>query len=106
MSTLLSEDFDALHADLSESEDLVNRLREIKGVEVGVLVTGLADGKTRASLRSKGLVNVADVALALGGGGHPRAAGIRIALSPAEVKERLVVAIDRALAETQCKAAC
>lgn len=106
VSTLLSEDFDALHADLSESEDLVNRLREIKGVEVGALVTGLPDGKTRVSLRSKGLVNVADVAVALGGGGHPRAAGIRTALSRAEVTAKIVDSVDRALAETRCNAAC
>lgn len=99
MSTLLAEDFDELRAKVSETEDLVNRLREIRGVEVGVLVTGLPSGTTRVSLRSKGLVNVSDVARSFGGGGHRRAAGIRTELSPAEVKEQLANAIGECLAK-------
>jgi len=105
MSTLLSEDFTALGAKISETEDLVNRLREIKGVEVGVLVTALPDGMTRVSLRSKGLVNVSDVASDFGGGGHRRAAGIRTDLTPTKVKEKLVAAIGRVLTDSQSETA-
>ncbi|MCA1961732.1 MAG: bifunctional oligoribonuclease/PAP phosphatase NrnA [Desulfomonile sp.] len=104
MSTLLNQDFAALDAKLSETEDLVNRLREIRGVEVGVLVTALPDGMTRVSLRSKGLVNVSDIARSLGGGGHRRAAGIRTELPPAKVKEELVAAIGRILADSPSEA--
>ncbi|MFQ5693286.1 MAG: bifunctional oligoribonuclease/PAP phosphatase NrnA, partial [Nitrospinota bacterium] len=38
----------------------------------------LPTGIIRTSLRSKGIVRVNEIAMALGGGGHPFAAGIRV----------------------------
>jgi phosphoesterase RecJ-like protein len=60
------------------SEDLdglVNYARNIEGVEVGMLFKEKEPGIIKVSLRSAGTVNVAKIALSLGGGGHVRAAG-------------------------------
>lgn len=60
-----------------EVEDFVNEPLRIGSLEVSVLVVELADGRTRASLRSRGGVDVARLAGLFGGGGHARAAGLK-----------------------------
>lgn len=98
ISTLYYEDFNRLAAPLSESENLVDRLRENRGVQVGILMTQVSDNVVRVSFRSKGSVDVASVARPFGGGGHRSAAGLRSTMPLAELKECLVEAVDRALA--------
>ncbi|MFH1116207.1 MAG: bifunctional oligoribonuclease/PAP phosphatase NrnA [Pseudomonadota bacterium] len=97
MSTFYEDDFKQLGASMSESEDLVNRLREISGVEVGVLLTQVSEEVCRASLRSKGRLDVADIAARLGGGGHKNAAGVRSTLPLEELTERIVHSVTDAL---------
>jgi phosphoesterase RecJ-like protein len=53
---------------------------------------------TRISLRSKSeKVNVSEIAGQFGGGGHPAAAGARIAGRPLSVQRRVISAIKKAL---------
>ena len=53
---------------------------------------------TRVSLRSKSeKVNVNEIAAQFGGGGHPAAAGARIAGKPFSVQRRVIGAIKKAL---------
>lgn len=68
----LLEEFGATHEDL---EDVVGALRAIDLCEVAVLFKEAPDGSYRVSLRSRGRVNVMEVAKKVGGGGHFRAAG-------------------------------
>jgi bifunctional oligoribonuclease and PAP phosphatase NrnA len=96
VSTLYEDDFRRLSVDTSETENLVNRLREIRGVEAGVLITQVSDHLTRVSLRSKGQLNVAQIAKSFGGGGHIRAAGFKTVLPPELVKTKLVEAVAEA----------
>lgn len=65
----------ALDEDL---EGLVNYPRNIEGVEVGLLFKKIDQVEVKVSLRSVGLVNVAEIARSFGGGGHVRAAGCRV----------------------------
>ncbi len=62
-------------ADGEDTEEIVNRLREIEGVEVAALFKAF-DGEIRVSLRSSGRVNVQAAAKRLSGGGHFRASGL------------------------------
>lgn len=101
MSTLLAEDFERLGASMSDAENLVNRLRENRGVEVGVLIMQLPTGAYRVSLRSKGAVDVASIAHALGGGGHRGAAGLRSELPLKELRERVIESIAFRLAQPE-----
>jgi phosphoesterase RecJ-like protein len=58
-----------------DCEGIVNFAIGISGVEVAVFLRELPDRMIRLSLRSKGKINVAEIAERLGGGGHGNAAG-------------------------------
>jgi len=72
------EQMDQCHAKEEDCEGLVNYALAIQGVEVAAFFRELADGRYRASLRSKGRLNVAAVAACFGGGGHECASGCSI----------------------------
>ncbi len=58
-----------------DSENLVNFVRKIDGVQIAIFLKERPDGQTKISLRSKTDANVALVAKKFGGGGHSYAAG-------------------------------
>jgi len=62
-------------ADGEDTEEIVNHLRSVEGIEVAALFKHF-DGEIRVSLRSSGRVNVQAAAARLGGGGHFRASGL------------------------------
>jgi phosphoesterase RecJ-like protein len=62
-------------ADGEDTEEIVNHLRSVEGVEVSALFKAY-DGDVRVSLRSSGRINVQAAAARLGGGGHFRASGL------------------------------
>lgn len=76
---------DELGADYEDTEDIVNQLRAVEGVEVAALFKDF-DGAVRVSLRSSGRVNVQAAASRLGGGGHFRASGLTY---PGNLKEAI-----------------
>jgi phosphoesterase RecJ-like protein len=61
-----------------DCEGLVNYVLSIGGVEVAAFFRELPDGRYRVSLRSKGKLNVANVAESFGGGGHECASGCSV----------------------------
>lgn len=61
---------------MEEIADVVNYTIALADCEVGIQFKELEPGMTKASLRSKGRVDVAAFARTLGGGGHRHAAGI------------------------------
>jgi bifunctional oligoribonuclease and PAP phosphatase NrnA len=65
-------------ADSEDTEEIVQHLRAVEGVEVAALFKAF-DGEVRVSLRSNGRVNVQSAAGRLGGGGHFRASGLTFA---------------------------
>jgi phosphoesterase RecJ-like protein len=60
---------------LDEVEAVIGTLRVVEEAEVAVVVKETDSGSFAVSMRSKGAVDVARVAVALGGGGHRYAAG-------------------------------
>lgn len=65
-------------------EGLVDWLKKIKGVEIGIMGREVAKGQTRFSLRSKGECDIQKVAILFGGGGHKNASGCTIFNTPPE----------------------
>ena len=61
-----------------DHEGLVDIGRDIEGVEVSIFLRQDDDDTYKVSLRSGSYVNVSDVCMIYGGGGHPRAAGAKI----------------------------
>ncbi len=73
-AALSDEDLESLGAYPEETENLIDELRSIEGVQVALLLKK-RDDIVKGSLRAKGEVDVSAVAMALGGGGHKAAAG-------------------------------
>lgn len=73
-----------------DTENLINTPRAIAGVEVAVLLKAFSPGVTRASVRSRGEVDVQKVAARFGGGGHRNAAGCTINLPVREARRALL----------------
>jgi phosphoesterase RecJ-like protein len=73
--SVTQQQMDAAGAREEDCEGLVNYALSIQDVEVAAFFRELPDGRFRASLRSKGQLNVAAVAQAFGGGGHKCASG-------------------------------
>ncbi len=58
-----------------DTSGLIGEIRSIAGVEVAIVFIESSEGTVHVSLRSKNTVDVSDIALQFGGGGHARAAG-------------------------------
>jgi bifunctional oligoribonuclease and PAP phosphatase NrnA len=69
----------------------------LQGVEVALFLREHEPGQIRVSLRAKHDVDVRAVAELFGGGGHRKAAGVRMMGPLAEAKARLVNEIQRHL---------
>jgi phosphoesterase RecJ-like protein len=69
------EDVERARAADEDCEGIVNIALSVAGVEAAFFLRQLPEGQVRISLRSKGQVNVSDIATRLGGGGHENAAG-------------------------------
>jgi len=70
-------------------EGIINFTRMIQGVEVGILFREVEPGIIKIGFRSKGNINVAQLAGQLGGGGHSQAAGARQEGALEEVREKV-----------------
>ncbi|MDP4626493.1 MAG: bifunctional oligoribonuclease/PAP phosphatase NrnA [Akkermansiaceae bacterium] len=82
-----------------DSEGLIDLIRGVRGVRVAVFFEELDGGKIRVSMRSKDKgVNVCEVALQFGGGGHALAAGIRMPGPMVEAKAKVLAALGESMA--------
>lgn len=73
-----------------DAEGMTNYLRYPEGTEVAVYIRGKSDGTYKVSLRSGGKVDVSEVAITFGGGGHSRAAGYTIKENLEVEKNKLI----------------
>lgn len=95
---LKKADYTRAGADTSESEGLIDHIRDIEPVVVACVFEEIEPALTRVSLRSKSAdVNVNEVAAQFGGGGHPAAAGARIRGTQSSVQRKVLNAIKKAL---------
>ena len=81
---------------LESTEDFIDFVRVIEGVEIAVLVKAVEENVCRVSLRSKG-ADVSAIAVSLGGGGHIRAAGCTLHMPLAEAKALMMAKITETL---------
>ena len=95
---LKQKDFTRTGAEADDTEGLIDHIRDIEPVVVACVFEELEPGLTRISLRSKSdRVNVSEICGQFGGGGHPAAAGARIAGTPLSVQRKVIGALKRAL---------
>ena len=93
---LKRSDFAECGAMDSDTEGIVNFGIDTAGAEVAILAVERA-GSTKFSLRTRERVNAAQVASAMGGGGHARAAGVTLQLPLNEAVEQVLAAFTEAV---------
>lgn len=92
------EDFERAGAGVGDTENLINIPLQVRTVEVSILIVEpIQPGPIRISFRSKGSVDVAKFAETMGGGGHSRAAGLKLAGTAGDAKRRVVSAMQERL---------
>jgi phosphoesterase RecJ-like protein len=80
-----------------DSEGIVNYAAGMEGIEAAVFLRETAEGLVRVSIRSKGRVNVAQLAGRMGGGGHKSAAGCTVPGPLARAIEEILPMVKAAL---------
>ncbi len=83
------ETYQKFGATNDDTEGLSGVLRNITGVECGVLLTEREQGTIKGSIRTNETYDANQLAKIFGGGGHMRAAGFRSTLSFQEIKEKI-----------------
>lgn len=81
----------------ADTDEIVNQPRAIQGVRMVAFCKQWEPGLVRVSLRSKGALDVQQIAAGFGGGGHPNAAGCTVHGDLAEVRRRVTAAATAAL---------
>ena len=88
------QDFLRAHASSGDTEALINIPLQIATVQVSILLNEpMDDGPIRVSCRSKGTIDVSQFAQQFGGGGHARAAGLRVEGSLEQARKKVVAAM-------------
>jgi len=85
-----NEQMERVQAREEDCEGLVNYALAIEGVEVAMFLREQEPGRWRVSLRSKGAVDVAEVAAYFGGGGHHCASGCLVEGPLSSATERVI----------------
>jgi len=100
VQTMTKAILDESGATYEESEDLINLPLQSKSIQVSIFIKEDANGTIRCSMRSKGKVNVAQIAQTFGGGGHKTAAGFRSPFPLDAIKEKMITLCATSLNQT------
>ena len=81
-----------------DSENLIDMIRAIDGVNVALFFEELMDDSIRVSIRSKmGSIDACEIAQVFGGGGHAKAAGIRMPGPISEARKSVISEVTKHL---------
>lgn len=80
-----------------DTDNFVNFVRSVKGVEVAVLFRQTGSAQYKISLRAKGRVDLSGLATTLGGGGHKNAAGGVLDGPFAVIRDKVINAVAQEL---------
>jgi phosphoesterase RecJ-like protein len=82
-SSVTRADLEASGVGMEATDKVIDLLRSTRDADVAALFKEQEDGRFRVSMRSKGRVNVGDIARSFGGGGHDLASGCTVdAIAP------------------------
>ncbi len=86
-------------AKTSESDGINSKIRDIKGVEVAVFMREKDNHEIKVGFRSKDYIDVAEICVKFGGGGHEHAAGCTMEMTMEETIPIMRKAVEDALRE-------
>lgn len=90
-SILTLDDFKEFDAEEEDAEGVVEFLNKSNEANIAILFKQKNNGFYKVSLRSKGDIDVKDIAIKFGGGGHMNAAGFDIKEDPKRVLEKILL---------------
>lgn len=82
-------------ADSKDFEGIVSQLRFTKGIEAAVFLYEQEENYFKVSMRSNGNVDVSQIAVLFGGGGHRRAAGCQLSGDVEDIIRKIVKEIEK-----------
>ncbi len=106
VSYVTREDLALVAGDEATTEGLIDHLRAVEGVQVAGLIREQAPlddgtvGPNRVSLRSRGEIDVSQIARKSNGGGHKQAAGFSHAGSVEQIRDFIIDEVAAQLAES------
>jgi phosphoesterase RecJ-like protein len=106
ISHVTREDLALVEGDEATTEGLIDHLRAVQGVQVAALIREQVPiengtvGPNRVSLRSRGTIDVSQIARKSNGGGHKQAAGFSHPGSIDQIRDFIVDQVAAQLAET------
>lgn len=83
-----------LGLDEEDAEGMTNYLRKVENTEIAAYVRERKDKTAKVSLRSGGDIDVSEIAIKFGGGGHKRAAGYTMLGNIDEEKQKLIDVVE------------
>jgi bifunctional oligoribonuclease and PAP phosphatase NrnA len=96
-TAITQQDLRDVGAEPTDTEDVINRLLSVVGVEAAILMLELGPKETKVSLRSRSDLDVNKVAALFGGGGHRAAAGVRYPGPLVEAEKNVIAAMIAAM---------
>lgn len=96
-SYITKEEMAQYHVLPKHLEGIVSQMRAVKGVDTSVFLYQNGDDSYKVSMRSSNMVDVAEIAVRFGGGGHARAAGATVHGSAREIRDLIVCEIKQQL---------
>lgn len=94
VSVATKQIMDEYGADSSDLEGIVNQLRITRGTDCAVFIYEVNDNEYKVSLRANNDMDVSQVALMYGGGGHIKAAGCTMTGTSKEIISKLINSIE------------
>jgi bifunctional oligoribonuclease and PAP phosphatase NrnA len=105
LSTAITQaDLKAVGAEATDTEDVINRLLSVAGVEVALFFLELGPQETKVSLRSRTTFDVNQIAARFGGGGHKAASGVRYRGPLSEAEPAVLAAVSETLQQSKKQA--
>ncbi len=96
-TSISSQERDAANFRSNSSVGLVNLLADVEEASMGAVLMEMSDGTVKVGLRCRPPYDVAEVAVALGGGGHPLASGCTLSGPLSEAEKLLVQSCQEAI---------
>jgi phosphoesterase RecJ-like protein len=81
----------------NDDADLINVLSSIEESDVAIIFTEQKENRVKVSWRAQPGINISEIALQFGGGGHPAAAGAEIIGNLEDVQEKVLRATENLL---------
>ena len=96
-SVVKRKQLEKFHVEPKDLDGIVSTLRSTAGVEAAVFVYPNENDTYKVSLRSASYMDVAQIAMEFGGGGHSRAAGVSMEGKPDEILKKVLAKMKKQL---------